>query len=111
MSDKVFTLPRPAGVLITTDLDTGEETYEDVFRCIHCQRLWPWRDGSKKIRGWCANCGGHVCGPNCTKTCVHWEQVLENIEAGMPESHRPIRGTSGFEAAPGSRILVPTGSV
>ena len=43
----------------------------------------------KKIRGWCQNCNGYICGPSCN-ACVPVEQYLENIEKGRDPNFRPI---------------------
>lgn len=43
----------------------------------------------KKVRGWCQNCQGYICGPGCVE-CVHWEQMLENMEKGRPLDFKPV---------------------
>lgn len=42
-----------------------------------------------KVRGWCQNCSGYICGPGCA-ACVNFEQYLENIEKGRPADFKPI---------------------
>ncbi len=43
----------------------------------------------KKVRGFCQNCNGYICGPSCA-ACVPLEQYLENIEKGRDPNFRPI---------------------
>lgn len=57
--------------------------------CCHCGGHWFPQPGSGRVRGWCMNCNGPVCGPGCAE-CVPVEQLLENYEKGRPENFRPI---------------------
>lgn len=59
-------------------------------QCVHCGGHFPIKPGSGKIRGFCSNCNGPICGPACAK-CVPAEQEIENIEAGRPLDFRPTR--------------------
>ncbi len=62
-----------------------------TVQCCHCQGTWFWAPGSGRMRGWCQNCMGFVCGPACAE-CVPLEVRLENIEAGRPElTPAPVR--------------------
>lgn len=44
----------------------------------------------KKVRGFCQRCHGYICGPDCGGACVHWEQLLDNLEHDRPLDFRPI---------------------
>lgn len=84
-----------AGLLTITDPGADKPVLEvKTLQCVHCLAHWVPEPGSGRVRGWCRNCMGPVCGPGCAK-CVPAEQMLENIEAGRPE---------GF-----TRIIVPGG--
>lgn len=78
----------------------GEQVYMDpgkdrpllteaTAQCCHCSRHFVIRPGSGRIRGFCQNCNGLVCGPGCV-ACVPTEVLLENIEQGRPLDFRPI---------------------
>ena len=56
-----------------------------TLSCCHCQATWVVKRGSGKLRGFCQNCNGFVCGPACAE-CVPIERRIENIEAGRPEN-------------------------
>jgi hypothetical protein len=58
--------------------------------CAHCGGHWVPKPGSGRIRGWCMNCNGPVCGANCGKECVPVEQMLENTEKGRPLNFTPV---------------------
>ncbi len=62
--------------------------------CVHCGGAFPIQPGSGKIRGFCMNCNGPVCGPGCA-ACVPVEQYLQNLECGRPESFKPIHVFTG----------------
>ena len=87
----VASLPKPSGHLITTPLDGGPVTVLDTFKCVHCQRHWVHTKATAKMRRHCPNCDGWTCGHGDCLQCVHWEQRLENLEAGRPELHKPVR--------------------
>lgn len=62
----------------------GELKSGDTLSCCHCQFTRILQKGSGVQWFWCMNCAGYHCGgPNC-RGCQHWEQKLENIEAGRP---------------------------
>lgn len=56
-----------------------------LARCCHCGYMWEHKPGSGRLRGFCQNCNGFVCGrPDCVAGgCVPEMQRLENIEAGL----------------------------
>lgn len=56
-----------------------------TLSCCHCQTTWVVQKGSGRLRGFCQNCMGFVCGPGCAE-CVPLERRIENIEAGRPEN-------------------------
>jgi hypothetical protein len=56
-----------------------------TLSCVHCQGTWIVQKGSGKIRGYCQNCMGYVCGVNCLD-CIPIERRIENIEKGRPEN-------------------------
>lgn len=97
---------KPSGTLIQVDTATGREYQSDTLKCIHCQRTWVHRPGSGKIRGFCRNCNGPICSPECAETCVHFEQRLENLEAGRDELHTRIFSAGGFNLKTGGGILI-----
>lgn len=68
----------------------GELEEGATLSCVHCQATWIIQKGSGKLRGFCQNCMGFICGANCME-CVPFEQKIENAEAGLPACHRPIR--------------------
>lgn len=72
------------GVLISTPHDSDKKVEQSTVQCVHCLRVWLWQPGSGRVRGWCARCNGLTCGPGCGAVCVHFEQLLENLEKGMP---------------------------
>lgn len=59
-----------------------------TLQCKHCGGHFYPRPGSGRVRGWCMNCNGPVCGPSCAE-CVPVEQYLENMEKGRPDNFRP----------------------
>lgn len=78
-----------AGVIITFDPGKDAAECEQMtVQCVHCGGHYVPEHGSRKIRGYCMNCGGYVCGPGCEK-CVPVEQLLENYEKGREEGFRP----------------------
>ncbi len=48
-------------------------------QCVHCGGHFPLCPGSGKLRGFCYNCNGLVCGPGCAN-CVPMERMLEEME-------------------------------
>ena len=90
MNHLLHTRARPNSVIIEF-LPDGKEVHTDMVRCVHCQRHEKWVVGSGKKHGWCKPCGGMTCGTKQCQVCVHWEQVLDNIESGRPRHYQPIR--------------------
>ncbi len=99
------------GVLISRPHEGGPEQHIDLIQCCHCQRIWPWVQGSGKLRGWCMRCSGFFCGPKC-ETCVHWQQLMANLGAGMTfeqaKRHNPIQASVPADV-PKSGILLGKG--
>lgn len=67
-----------------------------TLQCVHCGGHWFPQPGSGRIRGYCSNCNGFVCGPGCA-ACVPTEQLLENIEKGRPLDYKPVCVPTSFE--------------
>lgn len=82
-------LKREAGFVQITDPGSDKPLLEaGTLQCVHCGGHWFPQPGSGKVRGFCMNCNGPVCGPAC-QVCVHAEQLLENIEKGRPLDFKP----------------------
>lgn len=75
---------KQSGEFTLTDV-MGRAVQGATLSCVHCQSTWIVQRGSGKMRGYCQNCMGFVCGPACAE-CVHFERKIENIEAGRPEN-------------------------
>jgi len=84
---------RPNGFISTVDPATERPVTYDTVRCVHCGRHDAVLPGSKRIRKFCANCGGTTCtSPACVVGCVPAERRLENLEHGRPELvARPVQ--------------------
>lgn len=84
------------GVLISQGYEGGPEQHIDLIQCCHCQQVFPFVRNSGVERGWCMNCGQITCGRHECDDCVPWQQMIANMEAGMPwaqaKRHRPIVG-------------------
>ena len=52
-------------------------------QCVHCGGHFTSIRGSGVTRGWCINCNGVVCGPQCS-SCVPFERQLELMEGADP---------------------------
>ena len=65
---------RPAGHILLDDKEVA-----DTAQCVHCAAHFIVKKGSGKKRGYCMNCAGVVCGPQCAE-CVPYEKKLEAIE-------------------------------
>ena len=82
------------GVLTSQAYEGGPAQEIDLCSCVHCQMVFPFVKGSGTLRGWCMRCNGTTCGRPCCDVCVHWKQLLANMEAGLSWSqakrHRPI---------------------
>lgn len=117
-----MSLAREQGTLIYTDLESDKVIAAvETVQCVHCGAHFPkpkpklttrtltrdeayeFEKQGRKARGWCMNCKGFICGPECAK-CVPQEQLLENIEKGQPLDFRPVVSKpldlSGPNAAP-----------
>jgi hypothetical protein len=83
-------MPKEAGRIIVTDPGSDKPLAEvGTLQCCHCGGHWIPQPGSGRVRGFCQNCNGFVCGPGCA-ACVPAEQLLENIEKGRPLDFKPI---------------------
>jgi hypothetical protein len=78
--------PRAAG-LVTVFGDKTEEL--PTLRCVHCGGHWTVRPGSGRVRGFCQNCMGPVCGPGCA-ACVPVDLMLTNLEVGRAWDYVPV---------------------
>lgn len=85
-------MPRESGYLVVMDPGSDKPILETAtVQCVHCGGHWVPQPGSGRVRGFCTNCNGPICGPSCQQ-CVPAEQLLENLERGVCASHRPIQG-------------------
>lgn len=83
-------MPKEAGLVTLIDPGADKPLLEvGTLQCCHCGCHWYPQPGSGRVRGFCQNCNGFVCGPGCS-TCVPTEQLLSNMEAGRPLDFRPI---------------------
>lgn len=57
----------------------------DTLQCVHCQAHFVVVKGSGKKRGFCRNCMGPTCGPQC-HVCKPAEQQLEDFERACNNS-------------------------
>lgn len=96
-----------AGLMIFGELGSDKPTLEAMtLACVHCGGHFPakaavnnevygaeqavkMRDAGKTMRGFCMNCNGPICGPDCAE-CVPLEQFLENIEHGRDIDFKPV---------------------
>ena len=81
---------------------------QEVLQCCHCGGIFPKKPAKlatkffsqeealakekagAKMRGWCMNCAGPVCGPSCA-ACIPTEVYLENLEKGRPADFKPTQ--------------------
>jgi hypothetical protein len=83
-------LAKEAGLVTLIDPGADRPLLEvGTLQCVHCGGHWVPQPGSGRVRGFCQNCMGPVCGPGCA-ACVPTEQLLENIEKGRPLDFRPV---------------------
>ena len=83
-------MAKEAGRIVVTDPGADRPLLEvGTLQCCHCGGHWVASPGSGRVRGYCQNCNGFVCGPGCA-ACVPTEQYLTNLESGLPVGHRPI---------------------
>lgn len=83
---------------VATLIDPGSDKPLLVRRtvmCCHCGGQYAPQPGSGRVRGWCMNCNGPVCGPGCAE-CVPLEVLLQNYEKGRPLDFRPIIVPTSF---------------
>lgn len=74
---------KESGTVIVTGLE-GRGVEFGTHQCVHCGGHFPIRPGSGKIRGYCMNCGGFICGQKCLE-CVPHEKQIEAIETAGDE--------------------------
>lgn len=74
---------------------------QKMLQCVHCGGQFPHQPGSGKIRGFCMNCNGPVCGPGCAE-CVPVEQYLSNLENGREANFKPV-----FSSLSGATMWLP----
>lgn len=56
----------------------------DTLWCVHCSASWIVQPGSGKLRGWCVNCKGPLCGsPDCDDKCIPLEMRLQQMERNL----------------------------
>jgi hypothetical protein len=83
-------MTRENGEVHLIDRENGRVTTAPTLQCVHCGCHWTPQPGSGRVRGFCMECHGPLCGkPGCAH-CVHWQQKLDNIAAGLPIDHRPV---------------------
>lgn len=99
---------KEAGLIEYTELGAGQaHIVEKTAQCCHCGKHFTQKPlhkvvkpltelearvaekEGKTIRGFCQNCNGPVCGPNCVD-CVPMQQMLENLANGIDRKFRPI---------------------
>lgn len=81
---------RDQGLFVVSDPGADKPLLEQrTVQCVHCGGHYHPSPGSGRVRGFCANCNGPVCGPGCA-ACVPLEQLLENYEKGRPLDFRPV---------------------
>lgn len=76
------------GRVVTGDPGSDRVVESGTLQCCHCGGHWVPQPGSGRVRGWCVNCSGPVCGGGCAE-CVPAELLLENIEKGRPLNFKP----------------------
>ena len=96
------------GTIIISDPGADAPVLEAAtLQCVHCGAHFPAKPmrpsgrfftheeaaamsrGGETMRGYCMACAGPICGPGCDR-CVPTEQLLINMEKGLPLDHRPI---------------------
>lgn len=84
---------KPHGHIIVTG--EGGDVHSDTLQCVHCGGHWKVEPGSGKLRGYCYNCSGPICGPKCIE-CVPQEVMLEAMEKGVRPDQIPRVVMGGF---------------
>jgi hypothetical protein len=89
-------MPKEAGRITLIDPGSDKPLAEvGTLQCAHCGMHWVPAPGSGRVRGFCQNCNGFVCGPGCA-ACVPLDLLLTNIEKGRPLDFRPICVPTSF---------------
>lgn len=79
-----------AGLIVVSDPGSDKPISETkTLQCCHCGGHWICQPGSGRIRGFCMNCNGPICGPSCA-TCIPTDLLLTNMEKGRPLDFKPI---------------------
>ena len=79
-SVKRVTVRRPDGYVSIVGPE-GLEMEGDTRQCVHCQMHWRVEVGSGKLRGFCHNCMGPLCGKQkCMTECIPAEKMIEAME-------------------------------
>ncbi len=60
-----------------------------TLQCVHCGGQWIPKPGSGRVRGFCMNCNGPICGHGCHE-CVPVDLYLTNLEKGREPNFKPI---------------------
>lgn len=84
------TMLKPHGHTIIIDPDNGIVEF-DTMACVCCRRHINFSPHIHRTMGWCAELDGPVCADCVKRGVVHWEQRLENREAGRDWHHKPSR--------------------
>jgi hypothetical protein len=97
-------LNREAGRITWHDRESDKPIYEvGTVRCEHCGGQI--RRDHMMCAGFCQECNGFYHGDSC-EVCVHFEQLLANIEAGRDPNFKPIvSGPRQFGGANFSKIF------
>lgn len=81
---------KEAGVITLIDPGADKPLLEaGTLCCCHCGGHWTPAPGSGRVRGFCTNCMGPVCGPGCA-ACVPTDLYLTNLELGRDPAFRPV---------------------
>lgn len=84
------------GLLVVSDPGIDKPLNEiPTTQCVHCGGHFPLLPGSGRIRGWCMNCNGMVCGPGCAD-CIPLDLMLGNMEKGKDIKHKSIIVPTSF---------------
>lgn len=83
---------RPREMGTATWIDPGsDKPLKEVgtLQCVHCGGQWIPAPGSGRLRGWCQNCAGPVCGAGCAE-CIPTDLLLTNMEKGRPLNYKVV---------------------